>query len=847
MKPFHTVAVPHRDILEGRLELNIFAANLWKVYRGEAPSEYQDSNEFFRKTFLTKGLRNLLNVVKRRLSGEGGDPVIQLQTPFGGGKTHSLIAMYHKAKEWGAKTVVVEGTALSGDIKLWELLEEQLTGNVDLLKGDTSPGRDRIEKVLKENSPVLILIDELLEYVTKAAGIKIADTTLAAQTLAFLQELTEAVSLLNKTVLVITLPSSVVEHYDENAERLFQQLQKVSGRVERIYTPVEEGEITQVIRKRLFSSIDEKEMKKIVSQVVDYFERENILPSKMEASEYRELFEKSYPFLPEVVEVLYERWGSFPTFQRTRGVLRLLSLVIFNTKDKNIPYISLSDFDLSNQEIRRELLKHIDSQYDSVIASDITSENSGAKKVDLSLGNAYKGLKLGTRAATSIFMYSFSGGVEKGATKNEVKRTATTLNNPASVVGEALDELKNFLFYLQYENEKFFFTNQPNLNKIVITKMENIPNKKVEEFEKELIKKLINPSTLKTYVWPENTQDIPDSPDFKLVILKSTDRKLMESILTERGSSPRINRNNIFFLTPVEELKGELWRVLRKMIAYEEILKDKTLNLSKHQIREVKDKLEKLKSEQRDLIRNCYKLIYIPAKEGFKEEDLGTPIYGDSKKINDEVLDFLLNKQEILKSISPIVIQNKFLSKRGVIRIGDLYTTSLTTRGETRFLNIDVILNSVERGVERGFFGLGIEKNGSYECLWIEEEISEVSEDYFIIERELCKKTEREDSKNQTSYALNTERKPEIFRESGVPTVEKEVGEFKKVDDTLSEVNLNLKLPKGKALEIGRLLNLLDRYFEDVEISISAKNGKMANEEYELRVLETLKQLGILD
>jgi hypothetical protein len=158
-----------------------------------------------------------------------------------------------------------------------------------------------------------------------------------------------------------------------------------------------------------------------------------------------------------------------------------------------------------------------------------------------------------------------------------------------------------------------------------------------------------------------------------------------------------------------------------------------------------------------------------------------------------------------------------------------------------------VILNSVERGVERGFFGLGIEKNGSYECLWIEEEISEVSEDYFIIERELCKKTEREDSKNQTSYTLNTERKPEIFRESGVPTVEKEVGKSKKVDDTLSEVNLNLKLPKGKALEIGRLLNLLDRYFEDVEISISAKNGKMANEEYELRVLETLKQLGILD
>ena len=846
MKPFHTVAVPHRDILEGKLELNIFAANLWKVYKGEAPSEYQDKEEFFRKTFLTKGLQNLLDIVKKKLEGKGGDPVIQLQTPFGGGKTHTLIAMYHRAKEWGAKTVVIEGTALSGDIKLWELLEKQLTGKIEILKGDTAPGRDKIERVLKENQPVLILIDELLEYITKAAGIKIVETTLASQTIAFLQELTEAASVLDKTALIITLPSSVVEHYDEKAEFLFQQLQKVSGRVERIYTPVEEEEITQVIRKRLFSTLNQNEMKKIVNNVVDCFQRENIIPSGIEPSEYRKLFENSYPFLPEVIEVLYERWGSFPTFQRTRGVLRLLSLVIYDNKDKHTPYISLADFNLSNQEIRRELLKHIETQYDSVIASDITSENAGAKKVDHKLGDAYKGLKLGTRTATTIFMYSFSGGVEKGATKNEIKRNATTLNNPSSVIGEALEELKNNLYYLQYENGKYFFTNQPNLNRIIITKMENISDEKVEEFEKEVLKKFILPTLQdiqqKTYVWIENSQDIPDTPEFKLIILRELDKNIMEKIITTKGNSPRVNRNNIFFLAPVETYKNQLFMSLRRLIAYEEILNDETLNLNENQVKEVKVNLEKLKSEMRDTIRHYYRIVFIPAKEGFKEEDLGTPIYGDSKKLNEEVFEFLINKQEILKSIAPIVIEGKYLSSKDFVKISDIYQSSLKTRGETRFKSIDVILNAVKEGVKNGVFGLGIETDKGVECKSFKEELFTVDENEFIVKKDSCKKLDKEEKEEPVETETTQISQPV----SGYNTGKTEKSQTLIVENNIKEtVELNFKLPKGKALEIGRLLNLLDMHFEDIEITINAKDGKLSKEEYEMKILETLKQLNI--
>jgi predicted AAA+ superfamily ATPase len=119
MKPFHTIAVPHKDILEGRLTMDVFAADLWEVSRNRGPDEYKDAETFFRKTYLTKGLENLLNIVEKRLRGRGGDPVIQIQTPFGGGKTHALIAMYHKAAQWDAKKVVMVGTALGTDETLW--------------------------------------------------------------------------------------------------------------------------------------------------------------------------------------------------------------------------------------------------------------------------------------------------------------------------------------------------------------------------------------------------------------------------------------------------------------------------------------------------------------------------------------------------------------------------------------------------------------------------------------------------------------------------------------------------------------------------------------------------------
>jgi hypothetical protein len=307
----------------------------------------------------------------------------------------------------------------------------------------------------------------------------------------------------------LTLPSSIIERYDEGAERLYQQLQKVAGRIERIYTPVQENEISRIIRCRLFASIDAHGVRRAVAEFMKYAEKEEILPAGLQPSEYRDRFIESYPFMPEVVDVLYHRWGSFPTFQRTRGVLRLLSLVVYSLKTQNIPYITLSDFDLANQEIRQELLKHIGSEFNSVLAADITDVTSGASKVDLALGKAHRGLRLGSRAATATFLYSHSGGQERGATLGEIKRNATTPDTPASVVAEAMEQLKGKLVFVQNVGEMYFFSNQPNLEPHSVTNMEKYPEEKVVQTESELFAQEHVFNKFRVFVWQEEPVIFP--------------------------------------------------------------------------------------------------------------------------------------------------------------------------------------------------------------------------------------------------------------------------------------------------------------------------------------------------
>ena len=852
MKAFHTFAIPHEDILEGRLTMDVFAADLWEASQHRGPDEYKDADIFFRKTYLTNGLENLLTVVEKRLQGRGGDPVIQIQTPFGGGKTHALIAMYHKAEKWNVKKVVVVGTALGTEETLWGLMEKQLTGKIAKFAKRVAPGKEALRGLLNENQPILILMDEVLEYVTKASGVKVVESTLAEQTIAFMQELTETAGSLEKVCLVVTLPSSILEHYNAGAEKLYQQLQKVTGRVEKIYSPVQENEITKIIRKRLFAQFNEGKAKEAVLKFIEYAEKQGIIPSGLMPSEYRDRFLDSYPFMPEVIDVLYHRWGSFPTFQRTRGVLRLLSLIIHSLKESNKSHISVADFDLANQEIRQELLKHIGAEFNSVIAADITDMDAGSKKVNASLGNAYQGLNLGARAAITIFLHSFSGGRECGVTTGEIKRSATTIENPASVVAEAVEQLKSKLFYLQNIGEKYFFSNKPNINSILLTKMENIGDPVLIEMEKDLLKKTIRGGLLKVYIWEENAGNITDTEELKLVILKREDKEIMGTILKIKGQTPRVHRNTLFFLYPMESERPGFVNIIKRKMAYDDIDQDKNLSLSDEQQKEIKKQLKDM-GTLKEPIRRLYRMVAAPGKEGFKEVDLGIPTWGEDRWLDQEAYEKLRIDGEILPSIAPLVIKEKYLSGKEVVKTGNLYQSTLKTPGETRFKNRTVLETGIAEGVRMGLFGLGDLENDKPICRYFKQQPSiAFSGNEVIISEAICNEQRKKDEspKTGTLPASPTTSAISISNHKGGDggstfSTPKEGPPITPSIKTKEEIYLRFKVPKGKVANIMGVMNFLQSKFEQLELQLTAKQGVISEQDYEDKIKEAFVQLGI--
>ncbi len=828
MKPFIQVATPHEDVLEGRLTMDVFAADLWQVIEGVAPIDYQDPEIFFKKTYLTKGLKNILEVAEARLKGKGGDPIVQLQTPFGGGKTHALIALYHKAREWGAKVFAFDGLAVNPkQVKPWEELERQLTGKVEVTKGDIPPGKEVLVKLISENSPLLILIDEVLAYATKAAGIKVGDSNLAAQTLAFIQELTAAVSLLDNSFLVVTLPSSVLEHYDENAEKMFHQLQKVLGRMEKIYTPVEDDEIEHVVRHRLFSKVDEKEMKKVVNDFIEYARDEGLITEE-EINIYRERFLRSYPFKPEVIDILYKRWGSFPSFQRTRGVLRLLSLVVYSLLNKNVPFIRLGDFDLGNDEIKRELIKHIGQEWDSIIAQDITSPDSGAKKVDRGLKSSYRPYNLGTVVSTTIFMMSFSGRGERGSSVRDIKLSTVYPEFSSTIIDSVITELREKLFYLS--DEGLYFTNQPNINRMILILEESVTEDKLYETELEILRKHVSSSPrLKVYIHPKFSRDIPDTPDLKLIIMNKDEPDL--EFIEKHGEIPRVYRNTLIFLCGDENYRENFLSFLRKLIALKQIDKQ-DLRLTLSQRNEVANKIKMYVRREHEELRKLYRKIYVPIREGLKKLDMGLPIFGE-RYLDREVYDILRTEGELLESLSPLVIKEKYLADNDYIETKKLYEALSKTPGELRVLSENVVKQSIKEGVKSGLFGLGSVKDGKVECRSINEHTEVyLTDGEIIVKPEFCIKPREEGLSEEIEW------KEPIQKET------RDIIEKEYIVEKYSKLKLKLKVPVGQISTIARLVNFLKSRFEqcDIEVSIITDKGHVTITEYENIIKEALIQ-----
>lgn len=870
------VANPHKDIREKNFSEAVFAADLGDVVGGNAPGDYLDPRLFFSRTYLTGGLKNLVQNVLSRLAQGKGDPVIQLQTPFGGGKTHSLLCLYHLAKFFGdinhlpqvkelaamfpafsgAKVAAFAGTtadAVAGRTP-WGEIAFQL-GCYDLVKEHdqkrVAPGKERLREILQKSGPTLILLDELLQYIVKASQVEKLEKITHGQTLAFLQELTEAVSVSSNCVLILALPASVLEQYNEEAEKALKQLQNVSGRVETIYVPVEGMEIYEVIRKRLLDDYGDSAIHKQVAE--SYFRLYQGLgsdaPGEARDVSYRDKIEKSYPFHPELIDVLYERWGSFPTFQRTRGVLRLLARVVGDLYGRKVysPLIHSSLINLANQDLRREFVKHIGNEYDSIVAADITGK---AGRIDQEMGSEYDKYNLAQGLATSVFLYSFSGGERKGITLPWLRTSLLREGVPSTIVGDAAGKLEDSLWYFHAEKRYYSFKNQPNLNRVIVDKEETVEPWQITEEFKDRLELLLKGSPLSVYRWPENSSDIPDNKRLKIALIDPTYRfgqnntdTLVSELSRKSGVSPRVYMNALFFLVADANALLSLEHMLRRYLALKDIDGDKNISLTPNAQEEVKTKIKELQKDIPFLILNAYRHIGWFGNGGIVWKDMGMPTAGQPISLAARVYQYLKDEEHILANITPKLLLDKAFGKdeseKAAQTCFDLF---LKTPGIPCLESEEVFYNAVRKGVANCLLGLRQGKTVYYG-----DSVIEISGEDIILRPEHAEKEKKEVT--ATVVVTKPPEKEDQEKVEEVKETEGTSGTQKTIfPHQVKEVSIKATIPWDKLSQLpgGVILPLKNAGGEPsitLEIAASSISG-FDRTTLDSKVRETLQQIG---
>lgn len=734
MKPWHEVIVPHADIRKGNFDEAVFAADLSDVIADRGPLEYRDAQSFFRKTYPTRGLVNLLSAVASRLSGQGkGEGVIQIQTPFGGGKTHSLIALYHSLRNWGlvrgnwelnipefrtpsAKPRVATFVGTAADpIKgktPWGELAEQL-GNYSLLKDHDqkrrSPGKDLLHQLLSDK-PTLILMDEIAEYVVKAKDFR-------DQVMVFFQELTETVKVLPQCALVVTLPSSAP--YGEEGEKALNQLQQIFGRVETIYTPVEGEEVYEVIRRRLFEDRpDPDEVRRVADSYWEMYQRlGDDVPREVRDISYRDKLRKAYPFHPELIDILFERWSTFPTFQRTRGVLRLLAEVVADlyTRQQSVPLIQPAHLDLTRPTIRREFLKHIGNQYEGVIASDIADGNAKAQKIDREMGSEYARFGIATGLATAIFFGSFSGGEKRGVGIQRLRLAVLREGIPPAIVGDALRRLEGELWFLHVEGGAYSFSTQPNLNRVIVEKEETVKDEYIIEEIRTRVERLAG-KEWSVFLWPRESQDVTDSKEHKLAILApeytrqgGTTAKFADELLKNHGQKFRTYQNTLVLLAADANGFATLRQQVKRYLALRAIRDDKALvrQLSEDNKKWLDNKLKDNDSGIAFQVLCSYRHLARLGAQGVEWFDLGLPTVGLKADLVRRVREYLRSEDILLDKIPPKRLLDKTLRPDEKEKPVDDIVDAFSKYPQLPMVESEaVVREAVIHGVSNGIFGV---------------------------------------------------------------------------------------------------------------------------------------------
>ncbi len=672
LKPWREVVTPHSDVASGNYLKAEFAADLWQVYQGGASTEYQDPTEFFRRTFLTQGLTGLLLPAVKRLSGGTGIPVVRLKTSFGGGKTHSLLALYHLFSGVAAsqlpgidtvlseagltlpkdvKRVVIVGTKIAPGTKhvkpdgtivrtLWGEIAWQLGGKegyklvADADKTATNPG-DALHKLFAKYAPCIILIDEWIAYARQLHD----NADLPAGTFdvqfTFAQALSEAVKVVDRTMLVVSVPASDNEIGGDRGRRALDSLQHALQRVEEPWQPASQVEGFEIVRRRLFQPITSREqtaMRDAVARAFSemYQNQSQEFPSGCREAAYERDIVAAYPIHPELFTRLYTDWSTLDRFQCTRGVLRLMASVIhtlWERQDKNL-LIMPASVPIDDPVVKSELTRYLEQQWDPVIDNDVDGADSQPLALDRENPNLgrYSACR---RVARTIFLGTapLSQTSTKGIDDRRVKLGCVQPGESTATFGDALRRLTDRAKYLYVDGNRYWFSLQPTVARLA---EDRAGQQKLEDIHAE-IEKLLKEDVRRrgdfvaVHVCAASA-DVPDEEGARLVILgpaythsakveDSPARREAAAILNERGSSPREYKNTLVFLAPDTVKLKDLESAVRYVLAWESISRDREkLNLDQLQLRQVDTKLKEARETVKVRLPETYQWLLVPVQ-----------------------------------------------------------------------------------------------------------------------------------------------------------------------------------------------------------------------------------------
>lgn len=825
MIPWFKNVKPHKDIQDGHLDESIFAANLAEVASGTGREIYSNAEMFFQKTYFTAGLKNIARRVVQGLNGgqDANNRVISLQTGFGGGKTHTLISLFHLAK-MGKKTAQsihtsellattgepqfdtahiavftnttndpAQGRKVEEDITIrtiWGEIAYQLGGRAayELIRLNDEKRiapKGIFKKVLTQCKPALILIDELADYCVSASAVRVEASNLSDQTVSFMQELTEAVSETDNCVFIATLPASAQElAASPISSQILTALENRITRVGANMKPVEDDEIFEVVRRRLFEDLgDTTEMEKVVSAYYSMYQQMfTEIPSYAIKSDYKERLKKSYPFHPELIDIFRLRWASNPFFQRTRGVLRILAAVVSDLWKRQTSLtgsqylIHASDIILSNVEALTSQITILNgASWDSVISADVSGSSSNAFRIDnevkeLGKYNVVQGI------ATTVLLGSFgSKGQNKGVDISEIKLCMVKPDsfNHNNING-AIDRMEanaHYLYYNSTKERRYWFDTTPNINILINQAKGDIGKADITaEISKRISDKTKLVQFFNTLVNP--SEDIPEQTKPTLVILGSQylvkpnevngkTKVFIEKLATKKGNSERIHRNTMLFLVCSEFGIGKLQDDLKNYLACQKISSEYSSQLNSGQKDDIRRRIDEAsKAAEISLVAAYSILVKFSVKNGI--QTLVVKQFKDSldNQINVNIIAALKDEAWLLETVGLVTLKNNNLlpTIENPIRAKDIYEAFIKFDDKPMITGSEAVSKGIQRYCINGTYCIATGDGTNFTNYFFQREVPffDVQDtSYWLIDKSLMPKPQSQTPENYPQNSNN--------------------------------------------------------------------------------------------